>query len=82
MRRVRELARRVEFLGAGKDPEDKMDAALLQAEIEQLYVTWGVKAVEGLTVDGANAGTGTAGGRTGGTAVSRKRWLRCAESLG
>jgi hypothetical protein len=56
MRRVRELSRRVEFLGAGKDPADKMDAALLQGEIEQLYVTWGVRAVEGLTVDGIPAG--------------------------
>ncbi|MCU1235011.1 MAG: hypothetical protein JWP63_2978 [Candidatus Solibacter sp.] len=56
MRRVRELARRAEFLDAGKDPADKMDAALLQAEIERLYVTWGVKAVEGLTVDGIVAG--------------------------
>jgi len=53
---VRELARRVEFLGAGQDPADKMDAALLRAEIEQLYVTWGVKAVEGLTIDGVTAG--------------------------
>jgi hypothetical protein len=56
MRRVRELARHMEFLGAGKDPADKMDAALLQAEIEQLYVLWGVKAVEGLRVDGVIAG--------------------------
>jgi hypothetical protein len=55
MRRVRELARRAEFLGAGRDPADKMDAALLQAEIEQLYVTWGVKAVQGLTVNGIPA---------------------------
>uniref|UniRef100_Q01Z35 Uncharacterized protein n=1 Tax=Solibacter usitatus (strain Ellin6076) TaxID=234267 RepID=Q01Z35_SOLUE len=52
MRRVRELSRRAEFLGAGQDPTDRMDAALLQAEIEQLYVAWGVKAVEGLTVNG------------------------------
>jgi hypothetical protein len=56
MRRVRELARRAEFLGAGQDPADRMDAALLQAEIEQLYVAWGVKAVEGLTVNGIAAG--------------------------
>ena len=56
MRRVRDLARRAEFLGAGQDPADKMDAALLQAEIEQVYVTWGVKSVEGLTVDGVVAG--------------------------
>ncbi len=56
MRRVRELARRGEFLEAGQDAGDKMDAALLQAEIEQLFVTWGVKAVEGFTVDGVIAG--------------------------
>ena len=55
MRRVRELSRRAEFLGAGQDPADRMDAALLQAEIEQLYVAWGVKAVEGLTVNGVAA---------------------------
>ena len=55
MRRVRELARRAEFLGAGQEPADKMDAALLQAEIELLYVTWGVKTVEGLTVNGIAA---------------------------
>jgi hypothetical protein len=56
MRSVRELAKRVEFLSAGTDPADKMDAALLQAQIEQLYVSWGVTAVEGLTVDGEPAG--------------------------
>jgi hypothetical protein len=55
MRRVRELARRAEFLSAGQDPANKMDAALLQAEIEQLYVAWGVKAVEGLRVNGIAA---------------------------
>ena len=56
MRRVRELARRTEFLTASEDSGDKMDAALLHAEIERLYVTWGVKAVSGLAVDGIAAG--------------------------
>ena len=56
MRRVRELARRTEFLAASGDAGDKMDAALLQAEIERLYVAWGVKAVSGLVVDGRAAG--------------------------
>src|SRR5215469_8733039 len=46
MRRVRDLAQRAEFLKAGKDPADRMDAALLQGEIDQVYVTWGVKGVE------------------------------------
>ena len=55
MRRVRELARRTEFLAASGDAGDQMDAALLQAEIERLYVAWGVKAVSGLVVDGREA---------------------------
>ena len=56
MRRVRELARRTEFLAASEDSGDKMDAALLRAEIERVYVIWGVKAVSGLAVDTRAAG--------------------------
>ena len=55
MRKVRELARRMEFLEAGKDPGDRMDAALLQAEIDRLYLVWGLQAVAGLELDGAQA---------------------------
>jgi hypothetical protein len=56
MRRVRELARRTEFLAASEEAGEKMDSALLHAEIERLYVMWGVKAVSGLAVDGSVAG--------------------------
>jgi hypothetical protein len=56
MRRVRELARQAEFMAAGTGAGDKMDAALLQAEIDRTYVLWGVRSVTGLTVDGAAAG--------------------------
>ena len=56
MRRVRELARRTEFLAASEEAGEKMDSALLHAEIERLYVMWGVKAVSGLMVDGSIAG--------------------------
>ena len=56
MRRVRELARRTEFLAASEEAAEKMDSALLHAEIERLYVMWGVKAVTGLAVDGSIAG--------------------------
>jgi hypothetical protein len=55
MRKVRELARRMEFLEAGKDPGDRMDAALLQAEIDRLYLVWGLQAVAGLELDGSQA---------------------------
>jgi len=57
MRRVRELARRAEFLEAGNGNGDRMDAALLRAEIDRLYVTWGLRKVSGLTLDGAEATT-------------------------
>jgi len=55
MRRVRELAGKREFLNAGDDSGGKMDGALLQAEIDRLYVVWGLREVRGLTVDGAAA---------------------------
>ena len=55
MRLVRELARRMEFLEAGQDPGQMMDAALLRSEIDRLYLAWGLRAVSGLQVDGAVA---------------------------
>ena len=55
MRRVRELARRIEFLEAGEEPAEKMDSALVEAEMGRLYVSWGLRAVSGLVVDGVDA---------------------------
>jgi hypothetical protein len=55
LRRVRELARRMECLAASGANSDQMDAALLKAEIERLYVAWGVRAVSGLVVDSHEA---------------------------
>ena len=55
MRRVRDLARRAEFLEAGKEPGSRIDAAILQAEIDRLYVAWGLRSVSGLEVDGRPA---------------------------
>jgi hypothetical protein len=55
MRRVRELARKMEFLEAGPEPADRMDAALLQAEVDRLYLEWGLVGVSGLSVDGCAA---------------------------
>jgi len=55
MKAVRELARRVEFLEAGKDALEKMDAAMLQAEIDRTFVKWGLTAVSGLVIDGVDA---------------------------
>lgn len=55
MRQVRELARKMEFLEAGQDPGQKMDAALLRVELDRLYVKWGLRAISGLELDGAVA---------------------------
>ena len=55
MRRVRDLARSAEFLEAAEDAGGKMDAALLEVEIERLYVKWGLREVTGLEVDGSPA---------------------------
>lgn len=55
MRRIRDLARRAEFLKAGEDPVEQMEAVLLRAEIDRLYVAWGLERVDGLILDGAPA---------------------------
>ena len=55
MTRVREIARRMEFLAAGEDAGQKMDAGLLRAAIDRVYVEWGLKAVAGLVLDGREA---------------------------
>jgi hypothetical protein len=55
MRRIRELARRMEFLEAGQEPADKMDGALLRAEIDRTYVLWGLRGISGLELDGKPA---------------------------
>ena len=55
MRQVRKLAGRIEFLEAGRDPGQKMDAALLRVEIDRLYVRWGLRAISGLELDGVEA---------------------------
>lgn len=54
-RRIRDLAQKVEYLEAGANPQEKIDAALLTAEIDRLYVLWGLKEIAGLNVDGRAA---------------------------
>ena len=55
LRQVRELARRIEFLEAGQEPGEKMDATLVQVEVNRLYLLWGLVEVSGLDIDGAAA---------------------------
>jgi hypothetical protein len=55
MRRIREMARRVEFLEAGPSAGERMEAGLLRAEIDRTYLLWGLAGVTGLRVDGVEA---------------------------
>src|SRR4051812_6200516 len=55
MRRVRDLAARLEYFEAGRDARNEMEAGLLGAEIDKLYVLWGVEEIRGLEVDGEPA---------------------------
>ena len=52
---VWELAAKAEFLEAGQEPVEKLQAAALAREIDRLYLRWGLRSVDGLTVDGAAA---------------------------
>ena len=55
MRRVRDLAARLEYFDAGRDAKNEMEASLLGAEIDRLYIRWGVEEIRGLTLDGVPA---------------------------
>jgi len=54
---IRKLAERLEFLAAGKDLKDQIDAALVAGEVDEAYLRWGLASIEGLEVDGKAAST-------------------------
>ena len=54
-RKMREIGRKAEFLEAGDDAREKLEAAVIAGEIDHAYLEWGLVAVEGLTIDGAVA---------------------------
>jgi hypothetical protein len=55
MRRVRDLATRLEFFDAGRDAKNDMEASLLAGEIDRLYLLWGLQEIRGLELDGEAA---------------------------
>jgi hypothetical protein len=55
MKRVRDLAARIEYFDAGRDEKNRMEASLLGAEMDKLYVAWGLEEVRGLVLDGEAA---------------------------
>jgi hypothetical protein len=54
-RRIREIGQKVEYLEAGSDVREKLEAAVLAAEIDRAYLKWGFMGVEGLEIDGIAA---------------------------
>ena len=55
MRHVRDLAARLEYFEAGRDAKNGMEASLLGAEIDRLYIRWGLDEIRGLEIDGVLA---------------------------
>ena len=55
MKSVRGLAARIEYFEAGRDEKNRMEASLLGAEMDKLYLAWGLDAVLGLSLDGVVA---------------------------
>jgi hypothetical protein len=51
-RKIRDIGRKLEFLEAGSDPREKLEAAVLEAEIDRAYLEWGLMDIEGMTIDG------------------------------
>src|SRR5438128_11571983 len=54
-RRIREIGRKTEYLEAGSDVREKLEAAVLRAEIDRAYLEWALTGVEGLEIDGVAA---------------------------
>src|SRR5579863_2210921 len=55
MRQVRDLAAKLEYFEAGRDAKNDMEASLLGAEIDRLYIRWGLEEIRGLELDGVPA---------------------------
>lgn len=54
-RRIRETGRKLEFLEAGNEVREKLEAAVLKGEIDRIYLEWGLEAIQGLEIDGEEA---------------------------
>jgi len=55
LKRVRDLAARLEYFDAGREERNRIEASLLGAQIDRLYLEWGLEEIRGLELDGASA---------------------------
>ena len=62
-RRVREISRKAEFLEAGTELHEKIEANILAQEIDAMYVHWGLVSIDGLIIDGELCDGGQATGK-------------------
>jgi len=54
-RLVREISKKAEFLEAGTELQERIEAGILTHEVDAMYLRWGLVSVEGLTIDGTPA---------------------------
>ena len=47
-----DLAARLEYFDAGRDEKNRMEAGLLGAQMDQIYIDWGLEEIRGLMLDG------------------------------
>ena len=55
MKKIRDLAARIEFFEAGQTESNRMEASLLAGEMDRVFLDWGLQGVFGLEIDGAPA---------------------------
>lgn len=55
MKRVRDLAARLEYFDAGREEKNRIEASLLGAQLDRLYIEWGLDEIRGLELDGEAA---------------------------
>jgi hypothetical protein len=55
MKRVRDLAVRLEYFEAGVEAKNRVEASLLGGQLDRLYIEWGLEGIRGLELNGAPA---------------------------
>jgi hypothetical protein len=54
-RQVREITQKTEFLEAGSELREKIEAGILAQEVDAMYLRWALVGVDGLEIDGEAA---------------------------
>jgi hypothetical protein len=55
LRNIREAARALEFRQAGESMTDRLESALSSAELDAIYLRWGLAGIHDLRIDGTDA---------------------------